>query len=310
MCQTSVIREGLCINLSQLYYFRKLAELQHYTQAAQELYITQPSLSGAIASLESELGIALFEKRGRNVYLTKYGKEFYEHVCDALRELELGIEIAKEHAGNLSGSIDIGSIFTIQGDYLPLVIRSFAAEISPNVKFSIHQEQTNAIVSAVSLGEWDIGFCSPVEGMEDLFFVPVLQQPVRALVNKSHPLAKESSLLLSQLKGYPVITYHTEQPIGRKISDLLKENNIHPDTSYSNEIDMSGIVTISDTTVSVCLETPSLLQFPDLVAIPLSEVPDDFRIVQMVFNRKRYKSHAVESFIDYITAFWSYKDSN
>ena len=60
------------MNLSQLYYFKKLAELQHYTQAAQELYITQPSLSGAIASLESELGIQLFEKRGRNVYLTKY----------------------------------------------------------------------------------------------------------------------------------------------------------------------------------------------------------------------------------------------
>ena len=46
---------------------QKAAELQHYSQAAQEFYITQPSLSGAIASLESELGITLFEKRGRNI---------------------------------------------------------------------------------------------------------------------------------------------------------------------------------------------------------------------------------------------------
>lgn len=297
------------MNLSQLYYFRKLAELQHYTQAAQELYITQPSLSGAIASLESELGISLFEKRGRNVYLTKYGKEFYEHVCKALRELELGIEIAKEHAGNLSGSIDIGCIFTIQGDYLPTVIRSYAAEVSPHVKFSIHQEQTNAIVSAVLNGEWDIGFCSPVDGLDDLFFVPVLQQPLRAIVSKTHPLAREDSLTFSQLKAFPIISYHTEQPIGRKILNLLTENGLDPDTRYSNEIDMSGIVSISDTTVAICMQTPSLLQFPDLVAIPLPEVPDDFRIVHMVFNRKRYKSHAVESFIDYVTAFWSYASS-
>lgn len=91
------------MNLSQLYYFCKLAELQHYTQAAQELYITQPSLSGAISTLESELGVDLFQKRGRNVYLTKYGKEFYQYVSAALRELDKGIEVAKEHAGKMGG---------------------------------------------------------------------------------------------------------------------------------------------------------------------------------------------------------------
>ena len=61
------------MNLSQLYYFRKLAELQHYAKAAKELYITQPSLSNAISSLEQELGVSLFQKTGRNIHLTKYG---------------------------------------------------------------------------------------------------------------------------------------------------------------------------------------------------------------------------------------------
>ena len=50
------MRRGNDMNLSQLYYFKRLAELQHYTKAAQELNITQPSLSGAIHSLEDELG--------------------------------------------------------------------------------------------------------------------------------------------------------------------------------------------------------------------------------------------------------------
>lgn len=63
------------MNLSQLYYFRKLAELQHYAKAAKELYITQPSLSNAISSLEQELGVSLFQKTGRNIHLTKYGGE-------------------------------------------------------------------------------------------------------------------------------------------------------------------------------------------------------------------------------------------
>lgn len=84
------------MNLQQLYYFRKLAEVQHYTKAAKALYITQPSLSDSIASLEHELSVSLFQKKGRGVQLTKYGQEFYEYVNQALGILEHGIAIMKE----------------------------------------------------------------------------------------------------------------------------------------------------------------------------------------------------------------------
>ena len=297
------------MNLSQLYYFKKLAELQHYTQAAQELYITQPSLSGAIASLESELGIQLFEKRGRNVYLTKYGREFYEYVCTSLRYLEAGIQVAKEHAGALSGAIDIGSISTIQGDYLPMVVRSFISVKGSNIHFSIHQEQTNEIIAAVRDGKWDVGFCTPVDDEPDLYFLPVVQQPLVAVVHKDHPLAKEPMLHFEQLKGYPLLSYHTEQPIGKKVSALIGSHGLVADCRFSNEIDMSGTVSITND-VGIFLKTPSLREFDSLVAIPLPEVPDDFRVVHMVFNTKTYKSHAVESFIDYVAAFWSYNREN
>ena len=82
------------MNLQQLYYFRKLAEVQHYTEAAKALYITQPSLSDSIASLEHELSVSLFQKKGRGVQLTKYGQEFYQYVNQALGILEHGIAAA------------------------------------------------------------------------------------------------------------------------------------------------------------------------------------------------------------------------
>ena len=64
------------MNLNQLQYFITLAKYEHYTKAADELAITQPSLSNAIKLMEEELGTCLFEKRGRNVVLTKYGRLF------------------------------------------------------------------------------------------------------------------------------------------------------------------------------------------------------------------------------------------
>ena len=72
------------MNLYHLRYFVTLAHLEHYTKAADVLAITQPSLSHAISSLEEELGVKLFEKNGRNVSLTKYGKSFLEDVEQTL----------------------------------------------------------------------------------------------------------------------------------------------------------------------------------------------------------------------------------
>ena len=75
------------MNLNHLQYFRVLAKLEHYTQAAEQLSITQPSLSHAISTLEKELGTYLFEKQGRNVRLTKYGRVFQTNVENCVVEI-------------------------------------------------------------------------------------------------------------------------------------------------------------------------------------------------------------------------------
>ena len=88
------------MNLSQLQYFRTLAKEEHYTRAAQILSITQPSLSHAIAQLEQELGTRLFEKKGRNVVLTRYGKIFLPYVEESLKVLEEGVHRTKALNGS------------------------------------------------------------------------------------------------------------------------------------------------------------------------------------------------------------------
>lgn len=65
------------MNLSHLRYFVELAHTRHYTRAAEHLFITQPSLSHAIGQLESELGVPLFERSGRNTTLTGWGRSFW-----------------------------------------------------------------------------------------------------------------------------------------------------------------------------------------------------------------------------------------
>ena len=98
---TRPARDGHAMNLSHLRYFVKLAELQHYAQAARDLYITQPSLTHAIKALEAELGVPLFQRQGRGVRLTRFGSEFNECVMRGLQEIDRGVELARERRGVL-----------------------------------------------------------------------------------------------------------------------------------------------------------------------------------------------------------------
>ena len=113
------------MNLNQLYYFRTLADYEHYTKAAEELHITQPTLSKAISSLEQELGAYLFEKKGRNIVLTKQGKHYLEYVKAALSELERGNDYLRKEQATAEGYIDLGMVTSVEYDMVPRWIQSF-----------------------------------------------------------------------------------------------------------------------------------------------------------------------------------------
>ena len=81
----------LSMNIEYLKYFAELAKLQHYGKAAKALNISQPGLSHAIKTLEDEYGVPLFQKEGRNVSLSRYGKELMqdvEEILDAYLRME------------------------------------------------------------------------------------------------------------------------------------------------------------------------------------------------------------------------------
>lgn len=286
------------MNLPQLYYFRKLAELQHYTEAAKALFITQPSLSDSISSLEKELGVSLFQKKGRNVELTKYGAEFYKYVTDSLSVLEHGIAVIKEKSGHLSGSIDIGCIPTLLGDYLPDILERYS-ERNPLAKFNIYHDMSVDVAKGVSEGKYDIGFCSMVEKMDDLIFVPITYQELIAIVREDHPLAKYENITLSELKNYKLTTYRDTIPIGKVVHQLLKEKGVEAAFSYDNEISIGGQISKS-TKIAICADTPYLAQFDNIKKIKLKDVPLDTRMLYMVYSKKNFITSAVEAFANFV----------
>lgn len=285
------------MNLSQLYYFRKLAQLQHYTKAAKELYITQPSLSDSISSLEQELGLSLFQKEGRNVKLTKYGKEFYEYVDAALNELDKGIAVAKSKSGLLGGVIDLGCIPTILGDYVPSVLTRYR-EIYPKVSFNIYQGHTLRLLDELKKGTYDVAFCSKTEDTE-LEFIPILAQRLILVVRADHPLAQKESVMLEELSDYSLSTYRETIPIGKIVRTVLRNKGVEASFSYDDEISIGGVV-MATNQAAIAADTPYLSQFGYIKKIIISDIPEDTRLVYMVYSKKNYMTKATEDFMEFL----------
>lgn len=111
------------MTLNQLTYFCMLAKTQSYTQAAQALFIAQPSLSYAISTLEKELGCLLVAREGRRISLTPAGETFYRYAKAALEAIAQGVQ-----AVQCGGVIRLGAIATAMAERIPKLVVDFRAE--------------------------------------------------------------------------------------------------------------------------------------------------------------------------------------
>ncbi|MGY3779546.1 LysR family transcriptional regulator [Isobaculum melis] len=233
------------MNLKQLNYFKVLAETEHMTQAAEILSITQPSLSHSMAELEKELGTFLFEKQGRNIRLTKYGRFFLNYVERSLKELEMGEQALKELTSPDEGHIDFAFIYTVGPHLAPLLLKEFKANKQhEKISFSLSQGNTKNIVKELKEEKIDIAICSMIVPDDAIQFEPIVEQEIVLLVPLDHPLAKYDEVSLAETAGYPFIAFNQKSGIRPIIDKMLAEVDVTPDIVYEVEEDhtMAGFV--------------------------------------------------------------------
>ena len=262
------------MNLSQLYYFQKLAELQHYTHAAEELFISQPTLSHAISGLEEDLGCKLFRKQGRNVRLTDEGVEFKTYVDEALGILDEGIAAMKIRQGRLTGTVQVGAIATVRADYLPALVLDYRRKRGSLVELRIEQGSTNELVDGLIEGKLDLAIASRVDDPR-IAFTQLFDQSMGVIVRQDHPFAQLDSISLSELADIEVYTYRADLPVGVRLDAFLRANGLEPSAMKLNrdsddEVMLGGIVS-REPVVGLCLLTSSLLPYRNLKVVPLRE---------------------------------------
>lgn len=284
----------MTMNLYQLRYFVTLAKEEHYTKAASKLHITQPSLTHAIHSMEDELGIHLFERKGRNVILTKYGKIFLKEVEPLLLHLDDSIEMIKDISQGKE-MLNIGFVRRLGMSYIPSLISSFDNE---NISFQCHTGFSYNLIDRLKKHQLDIVFCSYVED-SNIEFIPVVEQVFYVIVSLEHPLAKYDEIDLKEIENLPFIAFTKSSGIRPMIDHLLQNSQINPNITMEIEEDevVGGFVGYN---LGVAI-VPDMAVY-DLLPVKKIKIKDlkDKQIFYMAYLKEREKSKAFLEFVDYV----------
>ena len=166
------------MTVNQMLYFSTLAEIRHMGRTAEKLHITQPSLSVAIAKLEEELGVQLFERSGRFLALTREGRAFLTHVKCILQEMDAAMAHMKILSREKENIIRIGCITPLLRDYFPRRMNEFLSlPENREVRFEFSIANTPVLVQQLMEGIYDMLLCSRCEE-EAVEQIPILSEPL------------------------------------------------------------------------------------------------------------------------------------
>ncbi|WP_455543875.1 LysR family transcriptional regulator [Intestinibacter sp.] len=209
------------MNLLQLKYFQVTASLQHMGKASQQLRVSQPYLSKTISSLEKELNVKLFDRKGKSIVLNESGKIFLDAVNNCFLSLDKAILDIQSISEDKNKEL---TILAVSCSYvLPKLLTSFKIQY-PDIKFKIFQN----IEPNKTSEDYDLCIFSSNENIPTSNKVTLLEEEIVLALPITHPLSNLKDAYLSNFIDDEFISLEKTKAF-RKIVDNLCENiNFHP----------------------------------------------------------------------------------
>ncbi len=286
------------MTLNQLTYFKTLCETSHMGRAAERLYISQPSLSVALARLEEELGVKLFSREGHRLTPTAEGEALLAHTERVLRETEEAKEHMRRLAQRREGLIHLGCIAPVLYDWLPAEMNCFhALPDCAEIRFKFSVENNDELIRRLKNGVYDFVLCSE-SGDESLSQTRVLSEPL-TLVSPAGEGAVPQTW--AELAAAPLVGCEEGSFLDRMLRDVARERGVSLRFAYR--------ATSEDAIVSLvehgfgCAVMPWSEALMRKYAVERHALPDGTyaRDVYLTTMCGRESVGAAKRFIDYIT---------
>ena len=304
------------MTLDQLEIFLTVTKHLHFTRAAEELYITQPSVSVAIQNLEVQYGVRLFDRIGRRIELTAAGKLLQQEAAKIFEQVKLVERGLKELNDLHKGEIRLGASQTIGSYWLPQFISQFKQDY-PGIRVNCTLGNTQEIGIGTVDGRFDLGI---VEGKVEPAVASALTQSIvgsdrlQIVVGRSHPWFQQAEVAWTELVKTDWVMRESGSGTRQQFEQALAQWGIEPaDLKVILELkngemikviveNGSGAAAISNLIVSkeLQLETLDAIKITGIDRSPTDANPM-VRPFYLLKHRERFQTRVAQVFEQLLT---------
>jgi len=285
------------MDLKPLNVFLTVADEGSFTRAAAKLRLAQPAVSIAVRKLEEELGIPLFNRRGRRVSLTAEGEVLRQHARTILGQVRAARAAVEEMKELARGEVNIAIPTMLGSYYFPSLLTEFVRR-HPQLQFSVREHGTRTIQKMLGDGELDLGIVVTENVPETLEVHPFLRQEMVVCVPPQHPFARRPHVTFAEFAGEPLVLFK-EGYFQREVIDRVgRQAGLTPRIGFeTNLLPLIKQMVRSGIGITTLLEM-AITDDPQLVAVRFS--PSVRFELGIAWRKNAFLSQANRRFVDFL----------
>lgn len=297
------------MDLRQLETFIEVANLKSFSRAAEKLFITQPTVTNHIQSLEKELGSLLINRSGKKISLTEAGSLFYKYAINIVNSCEMAKFDLAAYKGSIQGHLHIYSSSVPRKYILPNIIDSFLKSY-PEVTFTLEDKDSKNVVKSILEGDTDFGIVGAKYPSNRLNYIELMEDKLLAITPNTslYPKPNYSYLTLDEIINGRIIFREEGSGTRNLLVNRLEEGNINID-----ELDIIAYVEDTETikelvSLGVGISFLSQRAVTDDIRLGKYKVyymkeVDFNRKFYFVYHNKRQLSPLNETFKDFVLEY-------
>lgn len=281
------------MNLNQLKYFLAIVKTGSFSNAADDMYISQSSMSKQIKALETELGVDLFKREHSKVYLTEIGAEFAKYAEMTIKQHNDMLLYLDEFATKKSNTIRFGSIPVVSSYGISAQIAQFTTNYKPDVNvvvIDMHETNQQEVMKELFDGAIDIALIRTnyLDEVDVFDCIPYKKDIFVLVCNQNHPLSTKEAVSLNDLIKYPLSLLDTSSVIYTIVMKAFERHGIEKKTkclTTRHKILMEILQTAPNISL-LPLSLVDLTLFPHLCTVPLvEELTSDVALIKLKKRR-------------------------
>ncbi|HWO93786.1 MAG TPA: LysR family transcriptional regulator [Dehalococcoidia bacterium] len=296
------------MDIGQVEAFVQVANHRSFSKAAEALFLTQPSVTARIQSLEKELDEEMFERTGRGVRLTEAGSVFLPYAEMLLRTLRDGRDALDSLRNAEFGNLRLGTAFTISAYVLPGILRNFCARY-PGVEVSVRTGRSEQVLQMVLADDVQVGLVRALQHPE-IESIPLHEEEIVLVVNPSHEFAEKWIVGIDELARQPLIFFDKGSSYYALTQSLFRQAGVVPRIAMELDSMEATKKMVEEGLGIALLPRASVQREIELGILKEAQVRGAERVrrpISLIYRRNRKRPRVVQAFMEVLAEMYGFR---